>query len=95
MAESHGIEGIDDAALRHLGFVLTILAELSPNDRCRALDEAQEFFNAACPNAQIEPMEGYVTRLVSVGPLDWPMKELVHAGDTDINDTKAYPASTD
>jgi hypothetical protein len=67
-----------ETALNHLGFVLKILAELSPNDRCRALDEAQAFYNAARPDAQIEPMQGYVTRLVQVGPLDWPMKELVH-----------------
>lgn len=62
-------------AIDHLGRVLNLLAELSPNDRCEALDAAQDFYNLACPNATIAPTPGYVTRLVQVGPLDWPHQE--------------------
>lgn len=64
-----------ETALDHLGLVLSILAELSPCDRCRGLDEAQAFYNAARPEAIITPTAGYVTRLVQVGPLDWPIKD--------------------
>lgn len=62
-----------NTALDHLGLVLSLLAELSPHDRCEGLDDAQAFYNAARPEAIIAPTAGYVTRLVHVGPLDWPI----------------------
>ena len=62
----------DKDALDHLGHVLNIFAELSPTDRCRALDDALEFYNAARPNFKVGPQPRFVTRLVQVGPLDWP-----------------------
>jgi hypothetical protein len=51
-------------ALDHLGFVMSMLAEIPAIDRCRDLDEAQAFYNAARPEAQIVPSEGYITKLV-------------------------------
>lgn len=64
---------LGDQAMDHLGDVLAILAELHPEERCKALDDAQAFYNAARPEARIEPVEGYETRLVStktpVGPI--------------------------
>src|SRR5690242_9315440 len=59
----------DAKTMRHLGNVLQLLAELHPDDRCRALDSALEFFNRENPHAQIEPAEGHVSRLVIDGPL--------------------------
>lgn len=50
-------------ALGHLGSVLSILAELHPDDRSRALDNALAYYNARRPGAQVEPVAG-VTRLV-------------------------------
>jgi hypothetical protein len=59
------------SAMDHLGDVLMMLADLSPDDRCRALDEALAFYNAAArPDAQIAHTPGYVTRLVQITPLD-------------------------
>jgi hypothetical protein len=55
--------------MEHLGNVLMILAELHPDDRCRALDEAMAFYNGSNPNCQVEPAQGYVSRLVHEGPL--------------------------
>ena len=60
------------AAINHLGAVLSTLAELAPCDRSSCLDEALSFYNATKPNSPIYPEVGYVTRLVRVGPLDWP-----------------------
>lgn len=59
-------------ALDHLGAVLYVLADLSPSDRCQALDEALEFYNGQRPDHQIGPSDGFVSRLVQVGPADWP-----------------------
>jgi hypothetical protein len=59
----------DAKTMRHLGNVLQLLAELHPDDRCRALDSALEFFNRETPNGQIEAAKGYVSRLVITGPL--------------------------
>ena len=61
-----GARGEADA-LHHLGNVLAILAELHPDDRSNALDGALAFYNARCPNAQVEPVAG-VSRLVH----QWP-----------------------
>jgi len=56
-------------AMKHLGNVLVILADLVDDERCRALDEALAFYNANNPNLQVMPTEGYKTHLVSIGPL--------------------------
>src|SRR4051812_29551656 len=50
-------------SLRHLGNVLVILAELHPDDQCRAYTEALAYHNQKCPDAIVEPIMG-VTRLV-------------------------------
>ena len=57
-------------ALDHLGNVLTLLAELRPEDRCRALDEAVMFYNERRPEAKVTAEPGYVSRLVILGPMD-------------------------
>ncbi len=67
-------ETTEDAALDHLGIVLRLLAELSPEDRCQALDEALAFYNAARPDAQIQPNDGWITKLIHIGPMDWPAR---------------------
>lgn len=59
-----------DSSDRHLGNVLTLLAELHSDDRCRAFVSALDHFNSAHPDAQVEPVDGWVTRLVHEGPLD-------------------------
>lgn len=58
------------AAMTYLGGMLNMLAELHPDDRCRAYDDALEFYNEQNPNDQIMAVPGYVTRLVHIGPLD-------------------------
>lgn len=58
-------------AMTHLGRVLTILADLHRDDRCRALDEAMAFYNRNNPHARVEPADGYETRLVNIGPLHY------------------------
>lgn len=60
------------AAMTYLGAVLTILAELHPDDRCRALNDAFEFYNERNPDQKVTPVAGYTTRLVHSGPLDSP-----------------------
>lgn len=55
---------------RHLGRVLMLLAEIPADEAPRALTSAMEYFNAANPTDIIEPTPGWVTHLVSVGPLD-------------------------
>jgi hypothetical protein len=60
------------AAMEHLGEVLMFLQNLSPMDACQAIEDARDFYNAANPNQRVLPVTGWVTRLVSVGPLDWP-----------------------
>lgn len=57
-------------AMDHLGNVLYMLADLHPDFRCRAYAEALAFYNAARPDARVEPHEGWETRLVNIGPLD-------------------------
>ena len=54
---------LDDAALHHLGEILSLLSDLEPGDRCRALDEAQAFWEAAT-GLRIEPTGCGTTRLV-------------------------------
>lgn len=63
----------EQTAMTHLGNVLQMLAELAPGDRSRAFDLALEFYNTECPDARVEPQPGYVSRLVMVGPPDWPL----------------------
>ena len=62
----------DKTAMEHLGEVLIYLQNLSPMDSCDALDEARAFYNAANPDEQVGPTEGWIARLVIVGPMDWP-----------------------
>jgi hypothetical protein len=57
-------------AMDHLGNVLSMLADLHPDYQCRAFTEALSFYNAARPDARVEPHEGWETRLVNIGPLD-------------------------
>ncbi len=57
-------------ALKHLGDVLIMLAELHPGDQCRAYVEAIAYYNAQCPEERIIPTEGYSSRIVTTGPLD-------------------------
>jgi hypothetical protein len=60
----------EDDAIKHLGNVLYMLAELHEDDQCRAFSEAMSYYNAARPNQQVVPIEGYSTRLVQTGPFD-------------------------
>lgn len=54
-----------DATLDHLGAVLYFLADLHPDDRCAALDNALAAYNAARPNAKVGPSGMDLQRLVS------------------------------
>ena len=63
---------IDTEALEHLRKILQFLAELAPADRCEALDNASVFYHQQCPETPIEPMTGWVTRMVAIGPGDSP-----------------------
>jgi hypothetical protein len=58
------------AAMAYLGCLLNMLAELHPDDGCRAYDDALEFYNEQNPDDQVMAIPGYVTRLVHFGPLD-------------------------
>lgn len=60
-----------DKALDHLALVLDILAELVPSDRCDGLDNALAYYNERRPDARVQPLEGYVTKLVHFGPMDF------------------------
>jgi hypothetical protein len=53
----------NDEAMRHLGEVLFLLSSLAPEDRCRALDDAQAFWEAKT-GMKIEPSGCGVKRLV-------------------------------
>lgn len=61
---------MEKTALDHLGSVLMVLSDLTPGDRCRALDEALEFYNAQRPGAVIEPVGAGYTELRHVFPFD-------------------------
>lgn len=53
----------------HLGSVLRFFADLHPDYRCRAFEEALEFYNQS-NDAHIKPVEGYELHLIQYGPLD-------------------------
>lgn len=59
-----------EAAMAHLGKVLVLLADLTPGDRCRALDAAFAFYNDQNPHALVEPVGCGYTMLVNVFPFD-------------------------
>ena len=44
-----------EQALEHLGNVLYYCADIHPDDRCDALDNALKFYNEARPNQRVEP----------------------------------------
>lgn len=60
----------EEQAMKHLGDVLQMLAELHEDDRCQAFEDALGFYNQENPNLRVEPIDGYSTRLVQYGPLD-------------------------
>lgn len=70
LADYAGQPPTPGAAATHLGAVLYFLADLHPDDRCQALDDALAFYNAQCLHAQVAPQEGYVSRLVITTPFD-------------------------
>ena len=51
-------------AMQHLGQVLYILSDLAPSHRCKALDDATEFYNSANPTKRVEPSGCGTTYLV-------------------------------
>jgi hypothetical protein len=55
-------------AIYHLGSVLAYFSDIHPDDRCLALDEALAFYNAARPDARVEPSGMPYQRLVT----EWP-----------------------
>lgn len=57
-------------AVDHLGAVLHLLANLEPDSRCRALENAQTFYNAVRPDAIIAPEPGFITTITHTTPLD-------------------------
>jgi len=59
-----------DAHSEHLGNVLMMLAELHPDDRCQAFDDAMTYYNKQNPGKQVVPVDGYSQRLVRRSPLD-------------------------
>lgn len=62
-------DGAPSAADEHLGNVLYILADLHPDDQCKAFVDALEFYNGRHPEAIIAPSDmGYVT--LSQSPRD-------------------------
>ena len=66
-------------AMDHLGKVLYILSELSPSHRCKALNDALEFYNSANPTARVEPCGCGITYLVHASFAD-DRPAIVHAG---------------
>lgn len=44
---------MSDLALHHLGNVLAYFADLHDDDRCKAFDEALEYYNKHCPTRQV------------------------------------------
>ncbi len=63
-ARSGAVPAPPPDALTHLGKVLYILADLYPDDRCRALDDALAFYNSLRPNEKIGPSGLGYQRLV-------------------------------
>jgi hypothetical protein len=59
-----------DAAIEHLGNVLYMLADLHPDDRCVALDNALKYYNESAPTKTVAPTGFVYERLVSEG-LPW------------------------
>lgn len=53
----------DHNAYDHLRNILYILADLHPDDRCQALDDALAFYNAARPREKVAPSGGGYLRL--------------------------------
>lgn len=72
--ECLGASADADLALCHLGNVLYILADLDPDHRCYALDDAQAYYNARCPDARIAPTRAVVTKLIQTHPLLTPLE---------------------
>lgn len=70
-----------DQALNHLGEVLQLLADLHPDDRCQVLDDALAFYNERHPDARVEPVPGFISRLVIEGPVDRWLKEHPEASE--------------
>lgn len=60
---------VEKTAMEHLGNILYMLGDLHDDDRSDAFDAALEFYNRNNPDAQIQPIEGYVTRIVHETPL--------------------------
>jgi len=58
-----------DIAMAHLGEVLYLLADLVPEERCRALDNALKFYNDNRPDAAIEPTGIWKTYLINRHPV--------------------------
>lgn len=56
-------------ALDHLCNVLVMLSDLTPGDRCRALDDALEFYNAQRPDWRVQPIGGVYSELRHFSPL--------------------------
>ncbi len=64
-----GMMSDNDDAMRHLGKLLHMLCDLTPGDRCRALDEAQAFYNAVYADRPIVPSGFGYTTLRHVTPM--------------------------
>lgn len=67
----------DRTADVHLGNVLMMLADLRDDERCDAFEAALAFYNERNPNAAVQPNEGYVSRLVTEGPLDRAVAKVI------------------
>ena len=60
----------EEAAMRHLGAVLSYFAELDEDDRCAAFVDALEFYNRHNPDLTVVAEPGFSLTLVRTGPLD-------------------------
>lgn len=58
-------KSLADTALDHLGDVLYMLADLAPDDQCRAYVNALNFYNSQRPDCRVEPSGVGEVRLVS------------------------------
>ena len=63
-----------DQALEHLGHVLYYFADIHPDDRCDALDNALTFYNARRPDKRVEPSGFGYQRIVNP-PLQKPVAD--------------------